>query len=237
MIDFLFLILENIFFQLAVIIVFGALIASNSVGFDDNGHGGTIAHKTNFIASLILVAAALYHFDINISTLKANWIIALGGVVAYYLIGVVWSFIKWVWLLKNIKSKFDSALELVSKRYNIPAVDLMTAGAYQADQDQAQRKTNALNSLIAALNDLGLHTSYQNDASLLAQPSNIYNHIQPKLTNNKVRGIITDWILAWPYSIMVFLLKDLVSVLGRFFFVKFKGLYVKIQQSIFKPIQ
>ena len=142
---------------------------------------------------------------------------ALLYVLGYFLIGVIWSFIKW-WVKVNkatqkYKKEWDDFIKnYESKKSSVPKENMN-------------------------LKNLQYHQNY-----IKRQKEEWESTIRNRRDTNKPYAIeckekISVWIIYWPFSLFWSFLHDFVKDMAEFFVLKFHQFYQKISDTAYKKVE
>ena len=165
--------------------------------------------------NVVMFAAVLYHFNINVGFWK-NWLPLLGG---YLVLGVVWATLKWWIFCGKVR---DSLKELVDK-FNL-TVD---------DDDNVD---DVARSFMAYLfNDTRLYryksAPYVSDNTKPWPRKDVIDVFIPLVTEHK--SVVLAWLFCWPMSLLKMVRID---ILYNGMFSAIKGGFQNIAAKRFKDI-
>lgn len=147
---------------------------------------------------LILVAAVIALLWPNFKVLTGTQLTVI--TISYFLIGVVYSFIRWYRNVNNIIEKYTGVL----KKYKV--TDLTTI-------DQTYEKVES------QIEKLDRVDRYQRDEAyneVFAEVKNDYkqlDNVKIGITPSKNKTMLYNWVFYWPWSIIKFLTADLAESL------------------------
>jgi len=189
-----FLITTWVFYTLLSI---GAIVIITCHEKNENGWAHTI-----FVA---LTALAVYKFTPNFTSGDLITYLSL-----YFVVGIIWSFLKWFFFLKEVKNKYNT-----------------TRDEYSKIKDT--NSPNFLENLRQYINEKMYKYSYDFNISYDGKMT------YPQASENKAR--ITTWIAHWPLSMIWTLINDPVRKVLNYIFNQFKGIYQKMSNYIFGSIK
>lgn len=119
-----------------------------------------------------------------VELVKSNYVEIIVGTLIYFVIGIIWSILKWYGLVSKVSSLYESFradyIEMASKYSNQNYVDITTIGT-----DNVKLTTQGKNNLI--------HSFYAKHGHKLPFEISLY------------KGKIYNWLMFWPFSMSWFL--------------------------------
>ena len=171
-----------------------------------------LTEKESVAWALISLTLYLFFFSflggINVfSFLFFHPIRALLYVLGYFLIGVIWSFIKWWVKVNKAAQKYKD-----------------TWKAFKKDYDTQSR--------VAKENKRYIEEQKKNWDSHIIGKKDIEKPIA-----SKCKEKISVWIIYWPFSLLWSFLHDFVKDVVEFFVLKFHQFYQKISDTAYKKVE
>jgi len=209
----LFLITSPLVFWAWAVIFFLVILA-----FEEN--------EKNFFAFVslgIFVALAVHSPVIHLTFEPVTWL--MWGVV-YYIVGGVWSFIKWFsFITKRAESFGVLKLNFIRMLNKMPGADgeLVVDIKTKLPEEVIPRFKEFLSS-----SDYSF--SYINTNSYDEESKNL-DDIVPHANSHKEK--IVTWILWWPTSAFWTILNDPLVRFANWMYARFQGLYMRIAKKVF----
>ncbi len=170
----------------------------------------------SFLTLAIFVGLMEYAGSVNIiQTMMASPLRSAEWVVVYFVLGGVWSFVKWYSFVSN---KARDVLVVFDKwKKENPTVDwLATMGSFKG--------TPLEDNLIKYLNANGVlrYTSYGLD------------NVLPSASDNKDR--LVSWIIWWPTSVVWTVINDPIRRLANWMYERLQSTYTRITTFAFRKL-
>lgn len=159
------------------------------------------------------IALLLWNFRNEIWTLiSSNPTATIGFTVSYILIGIVWSFLKWNYYVKNIFNKLKT-------------IKINFIREYKEINDENRAIFNT------KVNYSGLRSG--NGSSLYISENTTLEQIIEKISPiaSEKKSVITSWISYWPVSLMATLLNNPFRKFFEWIYDNISGYYDKITKS------
>jgi hypothetical protein len=172
----------------------------------------------SFILSLVVYAATLYHFGIDVGTWK-HWLPLLG---IYLVVGLAWSTAKW-WLFCG---KVRDSVKAVVDRFTLTV----------EDEDNADDVERSFMTYMASDSTLCKYKNFpyiRDDAKPWPRKDVIDAYI-PLVTAHK--GVVLTWLFCWPMSVLKWALADMLRDLYNSVFAAIKGMFQKVAAARFTDI-
>jgi hypothetical protein len=181
-------------------------------------HEGEGNPPLSLILSLVAYAVTLYHFGINVDSLK-HWLPLLG---IYLVIGVVWSTAKWWLFCGKVR---DSVKEVVDR--------------FKRTVEEGDNDDDVARSFMASMSSNGnLHQykslPYMHEHTVPWTRQEVIAAYIPQVAAHK--GIVLTWLFCWPMSVLKWALADMLRDLYNGAFNAIKGAFQKIAAARFKDI-
>lgn len=160
---------------------------------------------------LTMVGLQLFHVADILTFVRTNSLFSLEMVGAYLLVGLVWSFIKWMTFLRDFRQEVLRNKESFLEGQSLPSNAVLNE-AQQAD----------------LRNFLG--RCYPTSKFY----PNTYNRI-PRASDNKAR--ITAWFGLWVFSMIGWLLNDPIAKVIDWVFGFFSSSYQRVSNFIFRDLK
>lgn len=144
---------------------------------------------------LILIGAIVALLWPNFKTLTGTQLTVI--TISYFLIGIVYSFIRWYRNVNNVIEKYTGVL----KKYKV--TDLTNI-------DETYEKVQTL------ITKLDRSDRHQRDEAVYAEAKNDYsqlNNVKFDIDPNENKTMLYNWVFYWPWSIIKFLTADLAESL------------------------
>jgi len=197
------------------------------------------------LATLTLIASvvAMHYFNVfDIITYVRMHVIESATYAGVYIAtGVPWSFIKWFSFLYRFRDEFREAKELFKKPYQELRAkqerDLQeweAIRAHEQAQREAQREKDNLRPPSIPSKPVP-SPKVQTFEEAFKEHIGIYKaHLKYRPTAAENKSRITAWMLLWPFSLVGTILNDPVRRLGAWLFNRFKSLYQKSVDYVFR---
>lgn len=206
------LVFGTIWFWL-IITLFCAVAVLFLENLERNGRDGNEAYFS--LVTLSLCTAALFYFcgQLKAVVLAAlsNPILTLEFVAGYFVVGIIYSFIKWYFYLRNIKEK-----------YIIYKVNWIRNNLAEKRWGEI---TNWSNPTIP-------EDMKQDWEEKLQYQSQFWLFICGKIISSDHKSRITAWVAWWPISGAWTLLNDPIKRMANYLFNQFKEIYNKIYKAM-----
>jgi len=176
-------------------------------------------NEKNFFAFLTVgIFVALMHHS-GVISIFADPLSLLGWGIAYFIIGGIWSFIKWFSFVNKKAEQFGES--------KIKYIEGLNKKLELDEQLTVDVKTKVPDELIGDFNKFLADDYY----GYRRYDERTLDGIIPSATENKER--IVTWILWWPTSAFWTLLNDPLVRLANWMYSKFQGMYKKIANRAF----
>jgi hypothetical protein len=146
--------------------------------------------------------------------------------VSYFVVGVVWSFIKWYMKLINIRDTFRDWKNEYFAKHKLEDDFLETP--FVSD---VQQRLNA--NFWRGLGDK-TRINFDTDRQSMLTTAEGLKQLKPNASKHKQS--ICKWIIAWPFSAIWTLIDDPIYKLVNAIFNSLKGLYQRTADSVFKDV-
>ena len=167
---------------------------------------------SNFFAGIGLTAFVWTMASVNgFSLLASPWLWAKWAAI-YFVIGTVWSFLKWLSYCHSVRRTLREHKDAFIKKTRVV---LREDGTF-LDVDFAG------------------FADYLGDQHYLGYDHTIETRADVNPSMNKKRGDLVRWIVWWPFSAFWTLLNDPIRRLAEFIVNRFRGAYESIAASVFK---
>lgn len=209
-----------IFYLLILVLAFASLLFIPGDIQADERIEWTGSPTLSVFCNVLIFALVIYHFGIDVSSWKI-WIPAL---VAYLVIGVVWSSTKWIVFCRRA----GAALKDVIDKYtpNEGFDERMSALAFM--------KYVFASDAIRAYGDKPYIGGSNTDSIRPMSREEVIGLYVPQVTAHK--GQVLIWIICWPLSIIKWALADMLRDLCNAIFSAIRGWFQKIAKSAFSGI-
>ena len=146
-------------------------------------------------------------------------------VAGYLVIGVAWSFTKWYMLINKVKTEFVEFRDTYLKNANLKP------GYFSTTVDLNDSKNvDHHNDYIKAIKlRFGDKTRGCSDTV-----SEVIRSISPKAAKHK--AAIMFWIGYWPFSIIWFVISDMVREVATWIYARISGTFQRVSDSMFKDL-
>jgi hypothetical protein len=192
--------------------------------------------------SLIVTGVAVYYFNLgNIPQwMMLNGPLCIAFVIAYIVMGVIWSFAKWYSYLVSYRDKFIDIKDNLNKTtkaliesqwkwvqdFNITTLDNVLIQKENLPFNRTLDHDMIVKFNSNVPNGFTLNSNYE---SAKREYSTFY---KPEVTSNK--GKIVAWICYWPFSLIGTFINDPIRRLVNFLFTKLKATYQKMSDKVFQ---
>lgn len=136
------------------------------------------------------------------------------AVLGYFVIGVIWSFVKWWLKVKETAQRFEEAMDKFLKEHQ-PKEGLESV--IPMELQKSERSGRILK------DEWQSHIQFKDDLK------------KPLAVKNKEK--IAIWIIYWPFSFLWSLINDFVKRLAEQFVIRFQKIYQKISDNAFKDLE
>jgi len=170
---------------------------------------------------LIIGFGLLWYVDAlpSYDTIKSNMVYIVAAIPAYFGLGFIWSFVKWIMFLYDKREEAQKELEAYKRRYR----------QYLKDWEKESKQESSISGLEKPKETIPWTFEEYMDTKRYAN----YN-TPPKAGDYKSR--IVHWICYWPTSVIWFLISDMIKKIGNFLFQMFSGWYQKLSNKIFSDL-
>jgi len=178
-------------------------------------------HEKNYWAFITVGAfvAVMQHSDII--SIFADPVGLLIWAIGYFILGGVWSFVKWFSYVNTRARLFGEVKLKYIEEINTKSLD------DKLEVDIKTKIPDVLN-FNKYLNEWYFNYSHRNVGYV---DENRLDHVIPSASNNKEK--IVTWILWWPTSMIWTLLNDPLVRFANWMYDKFHGLYKRIATAAF----
>lgn len=199
---FTFLLIDWVFFTLLAVSIIGitALLENEYIGWS----------HTLFVGVVVLVA---YKMDYSFQELMNNPLIILKYLGIYLGLGIIWSFCKWYFFLKNVSADYQELKEITINQHGNLEPNMLQAKIYETYRSIYSYSDKTKLKIESGVN----HT---------------YNLIIPQAKEYK--ALITSWITHWPISLVWTLINDPIKKLINHIFSYIQGIFQQMSNAIFK---
>lgn len=237
---FAFLLLPSVFYLVltVVVIILITLHENEKIGWS----------HTVFI---LLVAYFCFKFNLGFSDLIHNPLPLLKWVGIYLGAGIVWSFCKWYFYLRNVFVKFNEKKQKYFSEYsteNLP--ETLSKGErdkilkekvnYRLKEyyDRDDKMIRIIKSnIIETIKFEKIQNSAKTNKLIHTDEITIHKYeiVNPQANNNK--ALITTWITHWPISLVWTLINDPIKKLINHIFDFIKSAFQSISDKMFKSLK
>lgn len=141
----------------------------------------------------------------------------------YLVIGLIWSFIKWLQFVRKHYQAIKKAKEYYySENHSVSDLNSCISTAFSEIFGNERYKTKSY------VDILRIRATTKEETFDGSKKSIIENAI-PKAGNNKAN--IIGWMVYWPFSVISFILKDLLEIIYRTLFNLFESVYNTISNK------
>jgi hypothetical protein len=199
------------------------------------------------LCSLALLAVVGHHFGITWTTLLDHPALDAGGIVAYFVIGIVWSFTKWYFYLSNVREKFQTLKIEFAEKNKIAILTLMTplfaapvrmTGEKSQDYENVkadwEKAKHVYDKFFAEVRSGMRVYKDMRSEEFMNDPARIVDMIKPQATKHK--AAITEWIAFWPMSLTWTMLNDPIRKIVNYLFSRIKGKFQNMSDTMFRDI-
>lgn len=181
-------------------------------------------------ASLVVTGLLLWLFgDVNVLKLAlAHPLLALLGVVGYFVVGALWSVGKWWFFVSARREEYNEKKAEFLKNHGLPE-----NGSIPEELKLDWWHCNGSGWGPGRARDVML--SGMSPKEVEAEGRKIQERLTPRVRNNKRR--ILTWMVYWPWSMFWTVLNDPVKRLFKYIYAKMKAVYQKIVDRAFKGVE
>jgi len=180
-----------------------------------------------FVSITAFIALMQHSGHIAIFSNPLAW---LGWGVGYFVLGAVWSFVKWQLFLNKQGEKFGDVKLAWIVKFN---KDLATMSE---ERLEPHITTKIPNELIPKFNKYLSNNYFHFSRNPRGDfGDNTLDGVIPSVRDNKQRFV--TWILWWPTSFVWTMLNDPLVRFANWMFAKFQGLYTKMAQKSFAKFE
>lgn len=183
--------------------------------------GMVCAEQKEYFASTLMVSIigllTYFKFQNEFASLSVTLI---GGVIlTYTILGIVWSFFKWVMFVKSRKSEFESLRTQFLKARKLPDNFFLenNNGPEIIDFVEYFNKNQSVKKLY----------NYE-----ISSYIDVIKNITPQASEKK--SSIVSWGVFWPSSMVWYFLNDFVREVADYIFKKIKNLFQSVSDRIFQ---
>ena len=163
------------------------------------------------------VALLLFNYRIDIwEFIQANYLMSIGFILGYILLGITWSIIKWRTLIKPYYKYFNDFKERYVKANGVDSIKF-------TETENWKKWINYLddNYKMKSHQEYGGYSFRHNH-----KPADIMETIAPQATDKK--SLLTSWIAYWPASLAATILNDPIRKLFKWIYSLCSGIYDKV---------
>lgn len=185
----------------------------------------------------ILIAAGLLAWFSHFNIFKTIWLNPGASLIffsGYFLFGAAWSLFKWKLFSREKRAEFDERYQKLVEtlKWRLKEEEDRSRLLYfnnepgkslkQHELDGKQEKWNSELDAGRIPDDFVDEWDNHNPSATSLIPSAVRN-----------KSLITNWIVFWPWSLLGYLLSDVISDIANWFFERLKGVYNWISLSSF----
>lgn len=188
-------------------------------------------HEKNFFAFMSLAMFIGIMQGAGIISLFTNPIAVLGWVIVYFIIGGLWSILKWYLFIINRAAKLCEVKQSFVEKINKANIEL------QLKQELLDVNAKIpFNFIIRFKEYLIIHYfNHHPPIGFNTDNNDSLELVIPRAERYKSR--IITWILWWPTSAFWTLLNDPLVKVANWIYNRFQGIYTKITNKVFAKIK
>lgn len=219
-----------------ITLVLLALVGMCGLHADGTENESNPALFWSFMVSGIIFAFVVYHFQLSWKLIHSNLAGCCIGFVVYFVLGVLWSYFKWMRFVKKVRVTFDHELETWLQETKITLDELKTSiHPVELIDEHGRTGRDIRTKLYSFMNHMKSNLPHR---PTFLQSSYTYGgvikEIVPKVS--KFKSLVGEWIALWPLSVVSALLRDALRELVSFLFDMIKRRFQSIADSAFKDV-
>lgn len=208
-----------VFYPLVIALLFLSVVClpEELSPLGDQRHNGRSPSLSMFF-SILVYAAALYHFGIDVSTWK-HWLPLLG---IYLVIGIMWSTGKWWNFCGKVRDNLKEAVDRFTQTVE--------------DKDNTEDVARGFMTYLTGEHSLRKYKTapFIHDKFKPWTRAEVIDLFIPQVTAHK--AVVLTWLFCWPISVLKWALADMLQDLYNGVFAAIKGAFQKIAASRFSDI-
>lgn len=185
--------------------------------------------ENNWNVSGVIVLALLVvltNYQFNYLSFFNTWYTIVGGILAYAIVGGLYSFMRWYLYLRGIQGKFIELRDAFLLKYNLATDFFRTTALAGSSEEKLQQE---FITKFKYNGDAG--REFNNVPKEVVTMADLLKYITPVASQNK--AIIIQRITYWPTSLLWFAISDVVREFAETVYRVIGGNYQKLANSMF----